>query len=120
MEVEGRSATMALVLPPAQYSILDQTVMPNTTMTLLEHLRDKNRFPGGIFSWHMLEGAGNGDTDRMVIYDRDPDKLQLEIPMEFLQHDPQARNLEFVVPCEERFAGVIIYYPLSICYVDGI
>ena len=51
---------------------------------------------------------------------KDIDAVSLEIPMPFTQYAPQARNLEFVVPCESRTAGVIVYYPLSMCIMTGI
>ena len=56
----------------------------------------------------------------MVIYKNDPDKLEIEIPQMFNQLPPEARNLAFVINCEARIAGAIIYYPFSLLIVPGI
>ena len=80
----------------------------------------------------MKEGANASDaindiynnpellTDAMVMYDRDPDKLQLEIPVEFENLATQFKNLEFIIPCRSRLAGINIYYPLSLFIATGI
>ena len=67
-----------------------------------------------------MKGAGDGGADVALIYRKDVDAVSLEIPMPFTQYAPQASNLEFVVPCESRTAGVIVYYPLSMCTIVGI
>lgn len=53
-------------------------------------------------------------------FTKDPDKLAIEDPMPYYQYPVQERNLEMVVPCEARTAGVIIYYPMSALVVTGI
>jgi len=64
-------------------------------------------------------GAGAGGTDIVVAYTKSPDKLTLEIPQAFEQFPPQAKGLEFEIPCHSKCGGVIIYYPLSICKAEG-
>ena len=59
-------------------------------------------------------------TDAMVAYDRSPDKLQLEIPVELEMLPVQQKNLEFVVPGRSRLGGLNIYYPLSLAIATGI
>jgi len=54
------------------------------------------------------------------MYKRDPDKFSIEIPLPFYQHPIQPDGLEFVVPCEARVAGAIIYYPMSALIVLGV
>jgi hypothetical protein len=56
----------------------------------------------------------------MVAIENSADNLTLEIPMPFMQHAPQQEGLAFEVPCESRFGGVIIYYPLSMAMADSI
>jgi hypothetical protein len=38
------------------------------------------------------------------------------MPLKF--HPPQSRNLAWSVPAEAKLAGVALYYPKSITYVD--
>lgn len=64
--------------------------------------------------------AGSGTGNVMITYKRDPEMLTLEIPQMFEQFTVQERNLEYVVPCHARIAGVIIPYPLSIHILEGI
>jgi hypothetical protein len=73
-----------------------------------------------VIPWYRCKGAGEGGTNRMVAYKRNPDKLTLEIPMEFTQQPPQLRNLAVDIPCEGEIGGVICPFPLSVTYGDGI
>jgi len=54
------------------------------------------------------------------MFSKDPDKFTIENPLPFYQHPVQPSGLEFIVPCEARTAGVIIYYPMSMLIVPGI
>lgn len=55
-----------------------------------------------------------------LLYTKDADKMYHDVPMAFLQHAPQDRNLEIVINCEGRDAGMVIPYPLSACLVYGL
>ena len=67
-----------------------------------------------------LVGAGTGDVDVMVGYDRSPEKLQLEIPGELQFLAPQEKGLEIEVPGWSSIGGLNIYYPLSLEIAEGI
>jgi hypothetical protein len=54
------------------------------------------------------------------MFKKDPKKFTIENPLPFYQHPIQPRGLEFVVPCEARTAGALIYYPLSMLIIPGI
>jgi hypothetical protein len=70
--------------------------------------------------WNKLKAADATDTgSRIVCYAKDPQVLSLEIPQEFEQLPPQAKNLAFIVPCHARCAGVLVYYPVAMGYMDG-
>ena len=64
--------------------------------------------------------AGEDGQNVAFFFTKDPDKLAVEDPMPYYQYPVQERNLEMVVPCEARTAGVIIYYPMSALIVAGI
>jgi hypothetical protein len=51
--------------------------------------------------------------------ERDAVNFRYEQTMAFKQYPPQARNLEFVVPCEARTGGVTFTYPLSAAKMTG-
>lgn len=54
------------------------------------------------------------------LFTNNPLKFSIENPLPFYQHPIQPNGLEFVVPCECRTAGALIYYPLSMIIIPGI
>ena len=69
----------------------------------------------GGTSYTTTEGVGVA-----FLFKNDVRKLALENPMPFKQYPIQTRNLETVIPCEARTAGVIVYYPLSCLIAVGV
>ena len=55
-----------------------------------------------------------------IAYQKNPDKLRLEIPWPFEQLPVQAQNLAFKVPTYARLAGVMVMFPLSVTIMEGI
>lgn len=109
-----------LLLPTTQYMLLASKQLPNTNTTLLEFLRTKLDGITYIGSWHKLAGAGAGAVDRGVMYQRNPEVLQLLISREFTQEPPQPTGLKYEIPCHAKTAGCVIRYPKAIRYIDGI
>ena len=110
-----------LLLPTEQFNLIASTPMSTDNgKTILQMFLDNSRYVKNVESVNELNAAGAGSTDRMVVYRRDPDALTLEIPQDFEQLETEQRNLEYITPCHSRCAGVIIYYPLSVAYADGI
>jgi hypothetical protein len=111
-----------LLLPVQQYAYIATTRMTQfTDRTILEFLLMSSPFIKTV-DWLPTElaGAGVGATNRMMIMARDDMHLSLEIPQPFEQLDPQLTNFVFEVPCRARTAGLLIYYPQSVAYGDGI
>lgn len=110
-----------LMLPVNQYNYIATTPRSATSdTTIMEFLMGKNPWIKEIVWVNEMKGSGAGGTDKMVAYRRDADALTMEIPSEFKQLPVQEKNLEYVVPTHQRFGGVLIYYPLSVAYADGI
>lgn len=109
-----------LWLPTAQYDLIARVPRSSTSdTTILEFFLRVN--PGvTVKKVNELDGAGDSGTDRAVSLENDRMNFNLELPMMFMQHAPQPRNLEFVVPCESRFGGCVVYYPLAFAFGDGI
>lgn len=113
-----------LFLPTAQYLVAaaqrmgdgsDETVISFALKTL------SKVYPGLVIdSWIYLAGAGTGGTDRMIAFDRDPDKVRLMVSEEFRQEPPQYNNWEVKVLCSAKTAGVVSPYPISVAVGDGI
>lgn len=110
-----------LLLPIEQYHLIaSKKVGVDSNMTVLKFFMETTPYIKMVGWVNELDGAGAGGLDRMWCYKRDPDKVTLEIPQDFEQLDVEQRNLEFVVPCHSRMGGVLVYYPLSMAYADGI
>lgn len=110
-----------VVLPIKQFNYISNTIVPDTGgESILTNFKKNNQYIKNIVSAAEMKGAGSGGEDVMLVYRKDIDAVSLEIPMAFTQNAPQAKNLEFIVPCESRTAGVIVYYPLSMAIAVGI
>lgn len=115
-----------LALPPAQWShIMTTPRSANSDTTIAAYVVANSPFLNSIddiIPLNECKASNNPhlSTDAMVIYDRNPDKMQLEIPVELEYLPVQQTNLEFVVPGRSRLAGLNIYYPMSINILTGI
>lgn len=115
-----------LMVPPSQWSYIFSTPRAsNSDTTIAKFLAQNSPYlnsEADIIPVNECLAAQNPElsTDAMVAYDRSPDKLQLEIPVELEMLPVQQKNLEFVVPGRSRLAGLNIYYPLSIAIATGI
>lgn len=118
---KGVESPDTLLLPITQYTYIASTPRSTTSdTTILNFFLQNNPFVKSVDWLNELAAAGAGATDRAIAYRRDPDKLTLEVPQDFEQFPVQQRGLEYIVPCHSRCGGVLIYYPLSIAYADGI
>jgi hypothetical protein len=114
-----------ILLPIAQYTLLQGRRLADTDGNLLTYLEKvltagNNGVPFKIVALHYCTGAGASATDRMVIYKADPEKLEQEVPMDFIMHEVQQDGLMYKVPCEAKCGGTVIYRPMSVAYWDGI
>lgn len=110
-----------LVLPPKQFQILNTTkIGTSSDKSALKAYLENATYIKNIIPWWRCKTAGSGSTTRAVLYKRDPSKLVADIPQEFEQFAPQLRSMEYIVECHARVAGVTVYYPKSIYYMDGI
>ena len=113
-----------LLLPPAVFIDISTRQIPNTGYTVKKFLLENAPYLKDIVTAPELS-AGNTATnpygaDVAMLYTNSAEKFSLEIPMAFYQYPLQNRNLEVVIPCEERVAGIVLYYPLSALLAVGI
>lgn len=114
-----------LWIPLAQYTYIASTPRSSTSdTTILDYFLMSNRFIKEVVP--VLELASNanggvaGATNIMVAVENTEENLQMNITMPFMQHSPQQKGLAFEVPCESRFGGVTITYPLAMIKADSI
>ena len=116
----GRETPDTVLLPPEKHSYISQKRLTDRDATILSHFLKTNPYIKQVLPCWRLEGAGAGETDRMVVYKKDARKLGLAEPVMFTQLPPQERGLEIIVPCYAKTAGVIMPYPGSVAFRDGI
>ena len=107
-------------MPVEQYALIattqNSTASDTTILAFLQQVH-----PGITFRQVVeLDGAGAGGTDRMYAIENSRDNWAIEIPMMMKMYSPQQKGLEFEVPVESRFGGVIIEYPLALVFADGV
>lgn len=81
----------------------------------------QRQFPGvNIVEVPELKGAGSAGANILFAGERSEENYWYDMPMGLVQHPPQARGLEFVVPCESRTGGFILARPLSLAIMSGV
>jgi hypothetical protein len=107
-----------MLVPYDVFRVISTTPRSTTSdTTVMEFFLRTNPMISAIEPINELEAsksAGFLSKDRVIAYDRSPDKLQLHIPqpLEFL---PPLRNaLEFSVAAHARIGGLALYYPKSV------
>lgn len=91
----------------------------NSDTTILEFFLKNSPYIKNVEIIPECAKAGTGDTELIMMYNKNSDKLTLELPQMFEQFPPEAKGLEFTIACHSRIGGVIIYYPLSLIKVEG-
>lgn len=117
----GTEQPNAMALAPDSYGIAMAARLPNTTVSVLDYFLQKSLYVKQIDFWPLLATANaGGNGPRAVCYRRDPRKVELVLPFEFLQLPPEVRNFAFVINTEMRTGGTVIRYPGSMAYMDGL
>jgi len=116
-----------LLLPFARWNYIASRRLTDTSMTILEFVRQNNVYtattgaPLTIRAERNLDDAGISGGARMIAYRRNPEVLKLHVPMphRFLPVW-QSGPLRWDIPGVMRFGGLDIRLPNEISYLDGI
>lgn len=118
-----------LCIPADAYMDIATRRIPDTGTTVLKFLLDHAPYIKEVISTAELDSdsvetnpyaAAQNGQGVAFLFKNDQRKLSLENPMPFYQYPLQVKNLETVIPCEARTAGVIVYYPLSALIAVGV
>lgn len=117
---KGVEVPNTIVMPIAQYNHIATTARSaNSDTTILQFFKGNN--PGVEVMWATeLKGAFAGGTDGFIVYNRNPDKLFLEVPLMTEMSPAQEKGLAYSVSVESKFGGCIVPYPLSLSFRRGI
>jgi hypothetical protein len=117
----GKEAGNTILLPKTQYDFIRQKRLDTTLeKTVYQFFIENN--PGVRIDWVAgLDTAGAGSTSRMIAYINDSQHVELEIPNMFEQLEEMRDGpMAYTVPAIATTVGVIVYYPLTVVYGDGI
>jgi hypothetical protein len=96
--------------------------VPNTTVasgtTVADFLLNHVQGVRSITTSPVLDAAGGGGKDRMLMFPRDPEVIDCLLPIRFEQFAPQLTGMAFVIPCHGKYAGLRIFQPLVIRRCD--
>jgi hypothetical protein len=118
--VHGAPGTLSLLLPLAEYNLLNTNArsLTFTTDNILQYIVNMCQLRDVDF-WNELNTAAGDGTGMIVMYERSQDVLGLVISQEFEQFAPQAKNLAFMVPCHMRTGAVQVRYPKAVAKMTG-
>lgn len=126
VDTKGKERPSKMGLPLLQYNDIAMRRLGSTSdTTVLEYLVSKSpylRSMDDVSAIHYFNGTGTGATDQFVIWDPNPVKVQVKLPLDttIMSDLAQLDGLEIVTPVIARFGGTIIRYPLSMRKVYGI
>lgn len=101
------------------FNILSTTARSSTSdKTVLQFFLENDSYINQIIPLNELDEFGGANKNRMVLYNRDPEKLRLHIPQVLEFFPPERKLLEYEVASHARVMGTTIYYPKSVLYVD--
>lgn len=118
-----------LCVPSDVFMHISTKRIQDTSTTVLKYLLENSPYLDDIVAASELNSdsvdtnpyaAETDGSGVAFLFKNDEKKLSLENPMPFIQHQLQVKNLETVVPCEARTAGVIVYYPFSCLIAVGV
>ena len=110
-----------MLMPLEQYNLIStKRLGTDSDTTVMEYFLKTNRYIKRIEWITELKTAGAGSTARLMVYVNDPSHLTLEVPLMFEQYDADKKGMSYEIPVYAKTAGMIIYYPASVAYGDGI
>lgn len=115
-----------LWLPPSQYSFIKSHPRSiNSDTTIAQFLVNNSDYLNSMDDIVPLNEASavnnpNFSDDVMVVGAFDPEKVELQIPVELEFFPVQRRNLEYVIPGRARVGGLVVRYPMAFSLLSGI
>lgn len=117
-QTEGQHRATHILIPPSVRKVL-MVRMPETTESYLDYFMKQN---GGITIEAIAELEDIDGTGKkgVLVYEKDPMNMSIEIPEAFNMLPAQPKDLHFKVPCTSKCTGLTIYRPLTIVLITGV
>lgn len=117
--VADRYPADTLLLPTDAFQVLLRPRGEGTDTSLRNWLLTNTPLTT-IASRPMLEGMGDSDTDRAILYRKNERIVRGVVPLPFQPLPPETRLLQTEIMVFERIAGCEIRLPAGVLYVDGV
>lgn len=110
-----------MLLPTSRFELIySQKVGDGTSDAILTYYKRNNPHIKQIESLYQLESNTGWTGCRMVVYEKNPNKLAMIVPVTFEQLIPDVTAVETVTICHIRTAGVVSWRKQGISYGDNI
>jgi len=120
ISTNGVESINTILLPMAQFDLIKNTPMGTASDTTIYTFFKENNPGIEIAELRQLDGAGAGSADRMIGYRKDPNYVRFEVPVPLETFEAERDGMNYVIPMRSRTAGVMVFYPLSVAFGDGI
>jgi len=88
--------------------------------TVLSYFLANDPYITSIIPLNELNDFSGANKNRMVVYNRSPEKLKLMMPQMLETFPPEREGMEYTVDGYARVMGTTVYYPKSVLYVDQV
>jgi hypothetical protein len=111
-----------LALPPAQYDVVSTQKLgtlgqsPTVLSDFLEHSPHIRQ----VLRVRELAGAGSGGEDVAMVYERNIQKVRLNVALDLEQMPPERKGMAVKVTYHMRSGGLTVTRPLSIRLLEGV
>lgn len=112
----GTRGSVALSRP---YTYLNNTQVVVTDQSIGEYALKTIPNLRSITFWNRCDTAGASSKERILVYPRDPEVLEVRVPLDFEQFAPQLSGMAFTTYCHAKFGGVIVRQSKALRYADG-
>lgn len=126
VETKGVHIVTDIYLPPAQFIALTVRKVGTTGDKSIMAWLEENSLAarkGKKLTFHdlrYLEGAGAGNTDRMVAMEKEKRNFWMPMSLPFDMLEPQKQGFGVELLAEYVFGSFHVKYPMSMAYRDGI
>lgn len=117
-QTQGQHRATNILIPPSVRKVL-AVRMENTTQSYLDYFSAQN---AGITieSIAELEDIDGAGTKGVLVYEKNPMNMSIELPELFNMLPAQPKDLHFKVPCTSKCTGLTIYRPLTLVLITGV
>lgn len=117
-QTKGQHRATNILIPPSMRKVLSVR-MPETSESYLQYFQKQN---AGITidSISELEDYDGTGAKAVLVYEKDPMNMSIEIPEVFNMLPAQPKDLHFKVPCTSKCTGLTIYRPLTLVLITGV